>query len=114
MSRQAAEPRYPDTVSFGKTEPGTSWEGTYAGKRIINTQAGRDAAIHTIRNGKDPIEFFGVTAFDRRMDMVPVGSYVWITYSGKVATKSGTQMHDVHVEFDPDTAAEQQEMEIPI
>ncbi len=105
MTRQAAEPKYADTISFGKVAPGSTWEGTYTDKRIVPTTSGRDAAVYTIENGEGPIEFWGVTAFERRMDIVPKGSYVWITYRGKVATKSGTPRHEVLVEFDPDTAA---------
>lgn len=110
MTRQTAEPKYADTISFSKVAPGTTWEGIYTDKRTVPTKAGRDAIVYTIENRDEPIEFWGVTAFERRMDMVPKGAYVWIEYRGKVPTKSGTHRHEVFVEFDPDKAASQSEV----
>jgi hypothetical protein len=110
MTRQAAEPKYAETISFSKATPGSTWEGTYVDRRIVPTKAGRDAIVYTIETSDGPIEFWAVTAFERRMDMVQKGSYVWITYVGKVPTKSGTFRHEVLVEFDPDRAASQSEV----
>jgi hypothetical protein len=112
MTRQTAEPTYAETISFGKVAPGTTWEGTYTDKRTVPTKAGRDAIVYTIETGDGPIDFWGVTAFERRMDRVPKGSYVWIEYRGKVPTKSGTPRHEVFVEFDPDNAVS--ESEVPL
>ncbi len=110
MTRTVAEPKYEETISFSKVEPGTAWEGKYVDVRSVPTKNGRVANVYTIKNGDGPVEFWGVTAFDRRMAIVPPGSYVWITYAGKVPTAAGTQRHEVRVEYDPDPAARQDEI----
>jgi hypothetical protein len=101
MGREAVEPKYQETITFAKLAAGTVLEGKYVGVREIRTKAGRTALVYefTDANG-EKWEVFGVAALDARMTLIPPGTYIWITYGGKVQGNNGTQRHDVKVEKD--------------
>ena len=54
--------------------------------------------------GKDgvPFEFWGSAIINNALHRVSPGTYLWITYKGKIKTKNG-QAHDFDIEFDDET-----------
>lgn len=104
MGREAVEPKYAETITFSKLAAGTVLEGKYVGQREIKTKAGRTAIVYEFTDATgEKWEVFGVAALDSRMTLIPPGTYVWITYRGKVQTGNGTQRHDLVVEKDAET-----------
>ncbi len=110
MARIKAEAKFPETIMFSKVEPGTSWEGRYLEQREITTKLGRAVNIYVVEVGKDKVEFMAPAVMDARMAQVPIGSYVWLKYDGRITTAKGNSRHEVVVEFDPDGAASQEEI----
>ena len=104
MTRQAVASRkdFPPTISLGDHPAGTRWEGKYIGRREIPRKDGTTTAAYEIKDGDNPIEFWETASLERQLTQVPTGAYVWITYNGKIKTKSGRSIHDVNVEMDPD------------
>ena len=100
MTRQAVEPKYAETITFSKLKTGTVLEGKYVQQREIRTKAGRTAMVYEFAAQDGKFEVFGVAALDSRMSLIPPGTYVWITYRGKVKGSNGTERHDVLVERD--------------
>ena len=102
MVRQAVEPKYAETISFAKLEPGTVLEGRFVQMRSIKTKQGRDANVYEFKLNGEKFEVFGVAALDSRMSLIAPGQYTWITYRGKTKGNNGNVRHDIVVESDPD------------
>lgn len=89
-------------------EVNKTYEGSYAGNRQTDTgHTNPDgtvklSTIHTIDTEDGPFSFWGFTAIDNILRRVKKGTYLWITYKGKVKAKVG-QAHSVAVEFDDET-----------
>lgn len=48
----------------------------------------------------------GTSGIESKFKEIPVGSFVRVTFLGKVKTKNGRFMNDYKVEYDPDMKAE--------
>jgi hypothetical protein len=94
---------YKITETIDKT-----YEGEYMGARRTDTGhknpdgSPKLSTIHTINLDGAPWSFWGFTAIDNILSRVGEGTYLWITYKGKVKTKNG-QAHTVAVDFDDET-----------
>lgn len=80
--------------------------GYYLGSKEIETDFGT-SEVHDFYNGdkKSFFSFYGVSALNQKLKAVPQGSFVKITYKGKVQAKTKYGMRDVHnviVAYDPD------------
>ncbi len=89
-------------------EIGKTYEGTYAGSRQTDTghknpdNTPKLSTIHTLETNEGQFSFWGFTAIDNTLRSVKPGTYLWITYKGKVKAKNG-QAHSVAVEYDDET-----------
>ena len=89
-------------------EIGKTFEGTYGGVRYTDTghkhpdNTPKLSAIHTLETNEGPYSFWGFTAIDNILRNVKDGTYLWITYKGKVKAKNG-MAHSVAVEYDDET-----------
>lgn len=89
-------------------EVGDTYEGEYMGSRQTDTGhknpdgSVKFSTIHTMNRDGQPWSFWGFTAIDNILSRVSAGTYLWITYKGKVKTKNGNA-HSVAVDFDDET-----------
>jgi len=87
-------------------ELGKTYEGTYAGSRLVDSGNKNDqgetqlSTVHTLETENGPFSFWGFTAINNVLAPVKPGTYLWITYRGRVRSKRGGTAHTVAVDYD--------------
>jgi hypothetical protein len=108
--RQSVEGGFPEP--WKPAEEGETLEGIYKGFDDV-TVNNRTFRSYRIQN-EDTKEFFGIAGgmLKNAIERVPVGTYIWVTYKGKVETQNG-EAKDFEVEcekgtklLDPPTSGE--------
>lgn len=83
----------------GALQPGDQIEGYFVAKREITTKFGAAEIYDVDLKSGEKISIMGSAAIKNRMNRVPVSSYVWVTYKGKVDTDNGA-MNDYEIDYD--------------
>ena len=78
-------------VPFKPEREGEFVEGKYLGFNVVDDGRGKDFKSHKLKPD-DSDEMIGVSGalLDQKMERIPKGAYVWITYEGEMKTKNGT------------------------
>lgn len=84
---------------------GDKLEGTYERKEEFDYD-GKHKVKYVIL-APDGVKYgvFGTAVLDRLFNKIPVGSYVWIEYTGKSTTKKGNPLHTFNVDYDTEYKA---------
>jgi hypothetical protein len=86
---------------------GDTIEGFYVDSHKSNFAD--DTATYYVILSKDDtkMDIKGTSGIESKFQEIPVGSYVKVTYKGKLKTKSGRFMNDFEVMYDPDKKVEE-------
>ena len=90
------------SFNWADKNAGDTVEGHY-----FNVEHGKgekgNSSIYTLKQeNKENVTFWGSAVLDDQFSKIAMGSYVRVTYNGKVKSKSGSsQYHSFLVEFDP-------------
>ena len=88
-------------------QAGDTIEGFYVDSHTSNF-ADDTATYYVILMEDDKkMDIKGTSGIESKFKEIPVGSYVKVTYKGKLKTKSGRFMNDFEVLYDPDKRVEE-------
>lgn len=99
MRKKAIE----QTTTWNKNlNVGDALEGVYLKKEIVEGSYG-NTEKYVIKTSNGELKgVFTCASLSRQFNNVPEGSYVWITYTGEVPTKTGRMIKVYDVEYDDD------------
>lgn len=98
--RKSANKKYEKTITWEYANSGDRLEGVYESKDEFDYD-GKHIIKYVIVS-PDGIKYglFSTASLDRSFNNIPLNSYVWIEYTGKVKTKKGFDAHTFIVDYD--------------
>lgn len=98
--KNVAEVKSTFPVPWKPEQEGDTLEGTYHGYNIVPDGRGQTFKSHKFKeDGAEEYDGISGAMIDQKMERIPKGTYVWVTYLGEVQTKNG-KAKDFKVECD--------------
>lgn len=85
---------------------GDTIEGFYVDTHKSNFADDTATYYVILKKNDEKMDIKGTSAIESKFQEIPLNSFVKVTFTGKVRTKSGRFMNDYKVEYDPDMKAE--------
>lgn len=100
MARKTAEANIIETWNKkGELKQGDKLEGRYVRSENFSTKFGEAISFIIVTEEGVELSLMGQANIRAKFKNIPVGSYVWIEYTGIVDTKNGA-MKEYQIEFD--------------
>lgn len=98
--RKSANNTYEKTTKWEYSNIGDKLEGLYENKEEFEYD-GKQIVKYVI-TAPDGVKYglFETAVLKRQFTNIPVGSYVWIEYTGKDTSKKGFPTHTFNVDYD--------------
>ena len=103
--RKSANKTYEETTPWEYTNFGDKLEGVYEAKDEFDYEGKH--IIKYVISSPDGTKYgiFSTASLERAFNNIPVKSYVWLEYTGKVKSKKGFDVHTFNVDYDDEYKA---------